>query len=140
MKRICLLLSLCLLPGCSAVVYGGALTSVPQNEPFFLSTGGSPKPFRTLGFVQVLGFGVQVAGVVEGGEAQFDSTIRGSLVREAMAMGGNGVINIEFLDENPATDSEKISRAMSAVQNAGQGKSPDVTGRYVTVVGEVIAF
>ncbi len=140
MKQLWLLSLAVTLSHCSAVVKGSALSSIPQNERFFLSTGPAPLPHRTLGFLQIRGYGVQVAGFVEGGDHQIDGAIRGSLMQEAAAMGGTGVVNIEFLDENPSTDSERVSKAMDAASRLINGKSPDIESRYITVTGEVIAF
>lgn len=56
-------------------------------------------------------------------------------------MGGQGVINIEFLDENPSTDVEKAQRAYNTVTSALSGNPRiETKERYVTVSGEVIVF
>jgi hypothetical protein len=128
--------------GCNAVVAGGALSSPPpQGNALYLSTGGSPKKYRTLGFIQVRGYGVQMAGFADAGNANLDATIRGTLAEEAVKLGGHGVINIEFLDENPQTDAERINDAMKTAQNLANGKAKiETKDRYVTVTGEVIEF
>ncbi|MSP24352.1 MAG: hypothetical protein EXR75_04155 [Myxococcales bacterium] len=128
--------------GCNAVVAGGPLSSPPPaQDGLYLSTGGSPKKFQTLGFIQVRGYGVQMAGFAEAGHASFDSTIRGTLAEEAVKFGGDGVINIEFLDENPQTDAEKIQDAMKTAQSFAKGKGEiETKDRYVLVTGEVIKF
>ena len=129
--------------GCNAVTRGSRLSSnPPDGQGIFLSTGGSPKRYRTLGFVQIRGYGVEVAGFADVGDAQLDGTVKGTLAREAARMGGNGVVNIEFYDENPSTDIERANAAATSVSNvlAGQGKGPETKDRYVTVSGEVIQF
>ncbi len=128
--------------GCNAVVSGGALSnSPPQGRALYLSTGGSPKKYRTIGFVQVRGYGVQLAGVADVGYANLDATIKGALAEEAVKLGGHGVINIEFLDENPSTDAERAEAAMRTVNNFVNGKAKiEQKDRYVTVTGEVIEF
>jgi hypothetical protein len=56
-------------------------------------------------------------------------------------MGGQGVINIEFLDENPSTDVEKAQRSYNTVTSVLTGSGQIQTKeRYVTVTGEVIVF
>ncbi|MBM4358737.1 MAG: hypothetical protein FJ096_11590 [Deltaproteobacteria bacterium] len=129
--------------GCNAVSSGSALSSVPapKSNTVFLTTGDAPRPFKTLGFVQIRGYGVQVAGFADVGDADLDKTIKGALANEAAKMGGQAVIHIEFLDENPSTDAERVQAAMQQVQNLAQRK-PEVEkkDRYVTVVGEVVQF
>jgi uncharacterized protein YbjQ (UPF0145 family) len=107
----------------------------------FLSTGTSPRKFKTLGFVQVRGYGQEWGGYGNLGDAQLDGTIHNALAKEAARMGGQGVINIEFLDENPSTEAEKAQRAYNTVTSVLSG-SPQVEtrDRYVTVSGEVIVF
>lgn len=132
--------------GCNAVVSGGALSSrppggLPEGNALFLSTGGSPKKYRTIGFIQVRGYGVQLAGLADAGYANLDATIRGTLAEEAVKLGGHGVINIEFLDENPQTDAERINDAMQTARNLAGGKAKiETKDRYVTVTGEVIEW
>ncbi|MBM4381367.1 MAG: hypothetical protein FJ086_19020 [Deltaproteobacteria bacterium] len=131
------------LSGCSAVTRGGALSSVPaaSDRGMFLSTSGAPGRYTTLGFVQVRGYGVQVAGYQEAGHATLDGPIRGALAAEASRMGGNGVIHIEFLDENPTTDFERAQAAAQSIQNLASGqRGVEAKDRYVTVTGEVIRF
>jgi hypothetical protein len=132
------------LLGCSAVTRGGALSSIPASTErgMFLSTGGAPGRYTTVGFVQVRGYGVQVAGYQEAGHATLDGPIRGALAAEASRMGGNGVIHIEFLDENPSTDFERAQAAAQSIQNlaSGRGGGVETKDRYVTVTGEVIRF
>ena len=70
----------------------------------FMTTGNAPRPYRTLGFAQVTGYGVTVAGMSDVGEAGLDGTIRGTLVPGGPNMGGDGVIHIDFVDENPPTE------------------------------------
>jgi uncharacterized protein YbjQ (UPF0145 family) len=141
-KRLLLLAALLSLPACNAVVLGVRLSSVPQTDNgMFLSTGTSPRKFRTLGFVQVRGYGQEWGGYGNLGDAQLDGTIHNALAKEAARMGGQGVINIEFLDENPSTDVEKAQRAYNTVASALSG-NPQIESkdRYVTVTGEVIVF
>jgi hypothetical protein len=141
-KRLLLVTALLSLPACNAVVLGVRLSSVPQTDNgMFLSTGTSPRKFRTLGFVQVRGYGQEWGGYGNLGDAQLDGTIHNALAKEAARMGGQGVINIEFLDENPSTDVEKAQRAYNTVASALSG-SPQIEtkDRYVTVTGEVIVF
>ncbi|MBE2248442.1 MAG: hypothetical protein IAE78_02760 [Myxococcus sp.] len=128
--------------GCSAVVRGTRLSSVPQaDNGMFLSTGGTPRKFRTLGFVQIRGYGQEWAGYGDLGDAQLDGTIHNALSKEAARMGGQGVINIEFLDENPSTDVEKAQRAYNSATSLLSGRGQiETKERYVTVTGEVIVF
>jgi hypothetical protein len=76
------------------------------------------------------------------GEAGLDSTIRGSLSQVAARMGGDGVINIEFLDENPPTDADRVSDLSESVSNAvsGSGGGVKTRNRAVIVTGEIIQF
>jgi hypothetical protein len=141
-KRLFLFAALLSLPACNAVVLGVRLSSVPQTDNgMFLSTGTSPRKFRTLGFVQVRGYGQEWGGYGNLGDAQLDGTIHNALAKEAARMGGQGVINIEFLDENPSTEVEKAQRAYNTVASALSG-NPQIESkdRYVTVTGEVIVF
>jgi len=130
------------LSGCSAVVRGARLSNVPiDSNAMFLSTGGSPRKARAIGFVQVRGYGQEWGGYADLGDAQLDGTIHSALVKEAVRLGGQGVINIEFLDENPSTDAEKAQRAYNTVASALSGNTQVQTKeRYVTVSGEVIVF
>ena len=142
MRRLLPILLLALAAtGCNAVSRGSRLSSWPHDgQGMFLSTGGSPKRYKTLGFVQVRGYGVEIAGFADVGDAQLDGTIKGTLAREAARMGGNGVVNIEFLDENPSTDLDRASAAANSITNLASSKSPENKERYVTVTGEVIQF
>lgn len=143
MRRALLLSALGLgLVGCSAVSRGSALSGHPSREPgMFVSTGGASAPYVTLGFVQVRGYGVQVAGFADVGHATLDGPIRNALVTEAARMGGNGVIHLEFLDENPSTDFERAQAVANSMQNLASGRaSVEQKDRYVTVTGEVIRF
>lgn len=136
-----MILAFTLLAGCNAVVRGTRLSNAPNDaQSMFLSTGGAQQRYRTLGFVQIRGYGVEIAGMAHLGDAQLDGTIKGSLATEAARMGGNGVINIEFLDENPSTDVERASAAYNSVGNMLAGKGPESKDRWVTVTGEVIQF
>jgi hypothetical protein len=130
------------LTGCNAVVRGTRLSSVPQfDNAMFLSTGGTPRKFRTVGFVQICGYGQEWGGYGDIGDAQLDGTIHNALQKEAARMGGQGVINIEFLDENPSTDVERAQRAFNTVNAVLSGSGQIQTKeRYVTVTGEVIVF
>ncbi len=142
--RLLLLISLVLATGCGATVRGSPLSHRPPDDGrgVYLSTGGAPRAYRTLGFAQVTGYGVTVAGVSDMGEAGLDSTIRGSLSQVAAQMGGDGVINIEFLDENPPTDADRISDLSESVSNAlsGSGGGVKTRNRAVIVTGEIIQF
>ncbi len=143
MKRLLLVLTVfSALSGCNAVVRGVKLSSVPQvDNTMFLSTGGTPRKFRTVGFVQIRGYGQEWGGYGDLGDAQLDGTIHNALQKEAARMGGQGVINIEFLDENPSTDIEKAQRAYNTVTSVLSGNGQVQTKeRYVTVTGEVIVF
>lgn len=145
MRLLLLLSSLVLATGCGATVRGSPLSHRPPEDGrgVFLSTGGAPRPYRTLGFAQVTGFGATVAGVSDVGEAGLDSTIRGTLSRVAAEMGGDGVIFIEFTDENPPTEVERVSDLSSSVSGAlsGQGSGGIKTrNRSVVVTGEIIQF
>lgn len=143
MTRLTLLLGvLVAFTGCNAVVRGTRLSSVPQvDNTMFLSTGSTPRKFRTVGFVQIRGYGQEWGGYGDIGDAQLDGTIHNALQKEAARMGGQGVINIEFLDENPSTDVEKAQRAYNTVTSVLSGTGQIQTKeRYVTVTGEVIVF
>jgi hypothetical protein len=142
--RLLLLLSLVLATGCGATVRGSPLSDRPFDDDgrgIYLSTGGAPRAYRTLGFAQVTGFGVTVAGVSDVGEAGLDGTIRGTLSQVAAKMGGDGVIHIEFNDENPPTDVERVSDLSESVSNALRGSGGVKTrNRSVVVTGEIIQF
>lgn len=128
--------------GCSVVVHGAPLSGRPgRSDRIYLSTGGSPRPYRTLGFVQVQGYGVEVAGLAQVGDAALDGTIQGALVQAASQMGGNGVIHIEFLDTNPSTPVERAQAAAKSVQNITSGSGGvETKDRVVIATGEVIQF
>jgi hypothetical protein len=142
--RLLLLLSLVLATGCGATVRGSPLSNRPPDDGrgIYLSTGGAPRAYRTVGFAQVTGYGVTVAGMSDMGEAGLDSTIRGTLSQVAAQMGGDGVIHIEFLDENPPTEAERISDLSESVSSAlsGSGGGVKTRNRAVIVTGEVIQF
>jgi len=130
------------LAGCGVVVKGGPLSGRPDpGRGIYLSTGGSPRPFRTLGFTEIRGYGVNVAGIADVGDAALDGTVRGKLVEVAAQMGGDAVINIEFLDENPSTPVERISAASSVISGAQTGRPQiETKDRWVTVTGEIVKF
>lgn len=142
--RLLLLFSLVLATGCGATVRGSPLSHRPPDDGrgIYLSTGGAPRAYRTVGFAQVTGYGVTVAGVSDMGEAGLDGTIRGTLSQVASQMGGDGVINIEFLDENPPTDADRISDLSESVSSAlsGSGGGVKTRNRAVVVTGEIIQF
>lgn len=141
--KLPLLLSVLLCVGCSAVSHGSKLSDRPPDggRGLYLSTGGSPRPYRTLGFAQVLGYGVTVAGVSDLGDAAIDGVIKKSLVDTAMRMGGDGVINIEFEDENPPTSVERAADLSQSISNvAGRRGGVKTRARTVVVTGEVIQF
>ena len=134
-----LLCATSIVAGCSVVVRGSSLSSRPDpGRGIYMSTGGAPRPFRTLGFAQVRAQGVEVAGVVDAGEAVIDSAIRGSLADTAAKMGGDGVIHIEFLDENPSTPAERTIAFIGSIMAILGGDAPQDKARYVLVTGEVI--
>jgi hypothetical protein len=141
--RLLLLACLALATGCGATVRGSPLSDHPPQDGrgIYLSTGASPGAYRTLGFAQVTGYGVSVAGMSDVGEAGLDSTIRGTLSQVAAKMGGDGVIHIEFIDENPPTELERVSDLAETVSNVASGKGEVKTrNRSVVVTGEVIQF
>jgi hypothetical protein len=134
---------------CTAVVrsaplasrLGGGAAAAP--EPMFLSTGGAPRPFRTLGFIQVTGFGQTVAGALDLGDTSFDGTVRYALSAEAARLGGNGVINIEFLDEDPPTPAERTMDLAKTANNQLNGRNRgevESRKRRIHVTGEVVRF
>lgn len=127
---------------CTAVVAGSPLSARPDySNRMFLSTGGTSRPHRTVGFVQVTGFGNEVAGVIDVGDAQIDSTVRGALADAAARLGGQGVINIEFLDDNPRTPAEKAQSFANSAQTNRRGQQQVETHwRSVEAWGEVIQF
>jgi hypothetical protein len=128
---------------CTAVVGSSPLSGRPDYpNRMFLSTGGTSRPHRTIGFVQVTGFGNEVAGVIDVGDAQVDSTVRGALADAAVRLGGQGVINIEFLDENPRTPAEQGASFANSVQSTGWHGRAEVETHWRSVVawGEVIQF
>jgi hypothetical protein len=139
-----LLAAAALLPllGCQAVVRGGKLSDRPDSgRGIYLSTGGSPRPFKTLGFVQITGEGRTYAGALDVGDASIDGVVRGALATEAARMGGHAVINIEFLDENPPTDYDRIADAANTASNLASGEAQiEERVRTVVVTGEVIQF
>lgn len=131
------------LAGCGAVVKSGPLSGRPDpGRGIYLSTGGSPRPFRTLGFVQIRGYGVNIAGLADVGDAALDGTVRGRLVEEAAKMGGDAVVHIEFLDENPPTTYERVQAVASSVQRSAETGTPQIEtkDRWVTVTGEIIKY
>lgn len=141
--KLPLLLSVLLCVGCSAVSHGSKLSDRPPEDGrgLYLSTGGSPRPYRTLGFAQVLGYGVTVGGVSDLGDAAIDGVIKKSLVDTALRMGGDGVINIEFEDENPPTGVERASDLSQSISSVARGRGSVTTrSRNVIVTGEVIQF
>lgn len=142
MRGLALFAVVALLSSCNAVVRGARLSSVPpQDDTMFLSTGGSPRKFKTVGFVQVRGYGQEWGGYGDIGDAQLDGAIHNALAKEAARLGGQGVINIEFLDENPSTDVERAQRAFNTVTSVLSGSARvETKERYVTVTGEVIVF
>ena len=123
--------------------YGSKLSDRPPREGrrLYLSTGSAPRAYRTLGFTQVTGYGVTVAGIADVGQAALDPTIQGALVDAALRMGGHGVIHIEFEDENPPTDAERASDLSESLSQGLRGQGGVKTrGRTVRVTGEVIQF
>jgi hypothetical protein len=141
--KLPLLIPVLLCVGCSAVSHGSKLSDRPPDggRGLYLSTGGSPRPYRTLGFAQVLGYGVTVAGYSDLGDAAIDGAIKKSLVDTALRMGGDGVINIEFEDENPPTGVERASELSESISNVARGRGGvKVRDRNVLVTGEVIQF
>lgn len=131
------------LAGCGVVVRSGPLSGRPDAEKgVYLSTGGAPRPFKTLGFIQIRGYGVNIAGLQDVGDAALDGTVRGRMAQEAAKMGGDGVINIEFVDENPQTLYERAAAASSSFSaDPKTGRTQIQTkDRYVTVTGEVVQF
>ena len=131
------------LIGCSAVVRGQRLSSRSDDtgQGVYLSTGGSPRPYRTLGFIQITGEGRTVAGMVDVGDAGLDGVIRGTMAQEASKLGGDGVIHIEFLDENPQTDYERLQQAAQTVNSLASGQGQvEQRRRTVVVTGEIIKF
>ncbi len=144
MTKYILLLSVALAlgTGCTAVAQSGPLSSRPfEGTQVFLSTGASPRPYQTIGFVQATGFGNQVAGVMDIGDAQIDGTIKGALVNAAIKLHGDGIINIEFLDENPQTPAEKAGDLSDSLSVNRNGRREVKTRwRSVRAKGEVIRF
>lgn len=140
--RALVLLAVAPLAGCGAVVRGQRLSSRPDDaHGVYLTTGGSPKPYKTLGFAQITGEGRAYGGMVEVGDAGFDGVIRGTLSAEAVKMGGDAVIHIEFLDENPQTNFERYQAAANTVSNYVQGQAHlEERRRSVVVTGEIIKF
>ncbi len=133
-----------LASGCGATVRGSPLSSRPtqeDNRGVFLTTGNAPRPYRTVGFAQVTGYGVTVAGYSDVGEVGLDGVIRYTLSQVAEGMGGDGVIHIEFLDESPPTELDRISDLTSSVTSLGGGGGGVKTrNRSVVVTGEIIQF
>lgn len=141
--KLPLLLSLLLCAGCTAVSHGSKLSDRPPDggRGLYLSTGGAPRPYRTVGFAQVMGYGVTVGGYADMGDAAIDGVIKKSLVDTALRMGGDGVINIEFEDENPPTGVERASEFSQSISNVARGRGRVTTrNRNVIVTGEVIQF
>lgn len=141
--RLSLLFCLLLCAGCNAVSYGSRLSDRPPHSGrgMYLSTGGSPRPFRTIGFAQITGYGVTVAGVADIGDAAMDQSIQGALTDAALRMGGDGVIHIEFEDQNPPSDVERASDLSESISNGLRGRGGVKTrNRNVIVTGEIIQF
>jgi hypothetical protein len=140
--RAALLLAALALCSCTAVVRGSPLSDrLDVAHDVYLSSGSSPRPYRTLAFAQIRGYGVAIAGAVDIGEAGLDSAIRGVLAQEARKLGGNGVLNIEFLDENPPTPIEKAQSAINSISSISSGKGgPETKDRWVVVTGEIVQF
>ncbi len=131
------------LAGCGAVVRGGRLSNRPYDgrDGVYLSTGGAPKPYRTVGFIQITGEGRTYGGMVDVGDIGLDVIVKGTLAQEATKMGGDGVINIEFLDENPPTGYERAQDAAQTMNNVLSGTAAvEERRRTVVVTGEVIQF
>lgn len=130
--------------GCAVVVRGSSLSSRPEGAEaggLYLSTGGSPQAYETIGFVQVRGYGVEVAGLADVGDHAIDGAIKGALSNAAREMGGDGVININFLDENPSTPAERAQAAVETAQSLSSGEGEvETKNRWVRVTGEVIKF
>jgi hypothetical protein len=125
--------------GCGVIVRGTPLSPRPHDGAgIYLSTGGAPGAYRTLGFTQIRAQGAVVAGLLEGGPAVFDGVIKGSLAETAAKMGGNGVIHIEFVDENPPTPVERAMAFVTSIGNILDGGNAETQSRYVTVTGEVV--
>lgn len=54
-------------------------------------------------------------------------------------MGGDGVLHIEFLDENPSTPAERAQSASRNIQSVLSGQAQvEQKPRYVTATGEVV--
>lgn len=143
MRRLLALIGIVALgAGCTAVVRGSPLSPRPfDNKGIYLSTGTSPRPYKTLGFIQVTGYGVEVAGAATVGDSGLDSVIRGTLAKEAAKMGADGVIHIRFLDENPSTPVERVQAAAKSIQNVTSGQGGvETKNRTVIATGEIIAF
>jgi hypothetical protein len=131
-----------LLCGCTAVVRGSPLSDrVGDRHDVYLSTGDSERAHRTLGFAQIRGYGVAIAGAVDVGEAGLDGAIRGVLAQEARRMGGDGVLHIEFIDENPQTPAERAQSFANSISNLSSGRAGvETRDRFVTVTGEIVKF
>lgn len=145
-KHLGLITTLALLAlaqlGCAVVVRGSALSSRPhEDNGFYLSTGDADRPYTTVGFIQVRGYGVEVAGLADVGDHAIDGAIKGALSDKAREMGGDGVIFIDFLDENPSTPAERAQAAAETASSFSQGQGEVKTkDRYVRVTGQVIKF
>jgi len=141
-RRWLLMLALLCLSACTAIVHGSPLSGRPfRDGGVYLSTGGSPRPYKTLGFVQVTGYGMEIAGALTAGDSGIDSVLSGSLADQAIRMGGDGVINISFLDTNPSTPAEKAQSALKSLENIATGTGGvESKNRTVVATGEVIAF
>jgi hypothetical protein len=141
--------ALALATGCTVVVVGPPLSHRPApgdavearaTQGIYLSTGGAPRPYRTLGFAQVLGYGVLAAGVVEVGDATLGRAVHDGLLRAARELGGDGVINIEFHDENPPTDYDRATQAVNTINALARRQQPEEKRRTVVVTGEIVRF
>jgi hypothetical protein len=135
-RRMLAVIGALVLGGCSVVSQAGRLSDRPSDSGFFLSTGGAPRPFKTLGFAQILGYGATLSGITELGKATFDATIHQALTAEARRLGGDGVINIEFVDENPQTPMDRVQELSRSIQN----QRVESTNRTVVITGEIIKF
>lgn len=140
MRPLMLLLAALLGASCTAVVRGHKLSDryVARAQGLYVSTGGTDRPYRTVGFAQVRGFGVEVAGAVDVGDAVLNGAIRVALADAVKRLGGHGAIHLEFLDENPSTPIERADAFARSVNPQGQGI--ESKPRYVTLTAEIIQF
>ena len=87
------------LPLIACACQFGALARVPgDHRPggLFVTRGDIQEPYDSLGIVQVQRSGVQFAGAWDPAETDLDTTVRTALLPQIQAMGGDGIVHVQF--------------------------------------------